>query len=71
MKQQNVTTFEWKENAKITKRSHAYKGYASTYSAEILIFQNPELLFKDTEYAIRNKLIELLTGIIELLSLKK
>ena len=49
------------KNAKITKRSHAYKRYASTYSVEILNSFNSALQLKDTEYAIRNKLIDLLT----------
>ena len=49
------------KNAKITKRSHAYKGYASTSSVEILNYFNPKLQLEDTEYAIRNKLIDLLT----------
>ena len=34
------------KNAKITKRSHDYKGYASTYSVEILNSLNPELQLK-------------------------
>ena len=42
------------------KRSHAYKGYASTYTVEILNSFNPELQFKDTKSAIRNKLNNLL-----------
>ena len=49
------------KNAKITKRSHAYKGYASTYCVKTLICFNPELQIKDTEYANRKKLIDLLT----------
>ena len=48
-------------NAKITERSHAYKGYASTYSVRILNFFNPELQLKGTVYAIRNKRTDLLT----------
>ena len=43
------------------KRSHAYNGYASTSSVKILNSFYPELKLKDTEYAIRNKLIGLLT----------
>ena len=42
------------------KWSHAYKGYASIY-VEILYFFNPEQQLKDTEFAIKNKLIDLLT----------
>ena len=38
------------QNSKITKRSHAYKGYASSY---ILNSFNPELQLKDTEYIVR------------------
>ena len=48
------------KNAKITKRSHAYKSYANTYSVEILNYFNPKLQLEDTEYAIRNNLIDLL-----------
>ena len=49
-----------KENVKTTKRSHAYKGYASTYSVKILNSFNPELQLKGTESAIKTKLIDLL-----------
>ena len=35
------------------KQSHAYKGYASTYSVKIVNFFNPVLQLKDIEYAIR------------------
>ena len=48
-------------NAKITERSHAYKGYVSSYNVDILNPFNPRLQPKDTESAIRNKLIDLLT----------
>ena len=48
-------------NAKLTKRSHAYKGYASSYNGDILNSFNPELQLEDTESAIRNKLKDLLT----------
>ena len=47
-------------NAKISKWSHAYKGYASTYIIEILRSSNPELQLKYTEFAIKNKLISLM-----------
>ena len=50
-----------KKNIKITKREHAFKGYASSYNVEILNSFNPELQLKDTESAIKSKLIELLT----------
>ena len=43
------------------KRSHAYKGYASTYYVETLNSYNPEIQFKDTESAVRSKLKDLLT----------
>ena len=44
------------KSAKITKLSHVYKHYASTYNVEILNSFNPELQFKDIESAIKNKL---------------
>ena len=47
------------KNVKITKRSHAFKRYASSY-VEILNSFNPELQLKDTESAIKNHLIDLL-----------
>ena len=37
------------------------KVFASSYNAEILIFFNPELQLKDTDSAIKNKLIDLLS----------
>ena len=46
---------------KITKREHAFKGYASTYNVEILNSFNPKLQLRDTESAIKSKLIELLS----------
>ena len=49
------------KNAKITKRSHAKKGYASPYNVEILNSLNNELELKDTESAIRNELKYVLT----------
>ena len=49
------------KNIKITKREHAFKGYASTYHAEILNSFNPELQLKDTVSGIRSNLIKLLT----------
>ena len=49
------------KNVHITKREHVFKGYKSTYNVEILNFFNPELQLKDTESAIKSKLIELLT----------
>ena len=41
------------------KRSHAYKGYASSYNVQILNYFNPELQLKDTETTIKNKLRDL------------
>ena len=43
-------------NVKIIKLLHAYKGYASTYTVDILNSFNPELRLKDTESIIKNKL---------------
>ena len=40
---------------KVTKRAHAFKGYASSHNVEILNSVNPELQLKDTESAIKNK----------------
>ena len=42
-----------KKNVKITKREHDFKGYTS----------NPEIQVKDTESALKSKLIELLMQI--------
>ena len=50
-----------KKNVKVTKREHAFKGFASTYNVEILNSFYPELQLKDTESAIKSELIELLT----------
>ena len=49
------------QNVKITKRELAFKGYACSYNVEILSSFNPELHLKDTESAIKSKLIELLS----------
>ena len=49
------------KNVKITKRAHTFKGYANIYNVEILNSFNPELQLKDTESAIKSKLIELLS----------
>ena len=59
MKQQKVKKKK-KNSAKITNQSHS-KGHASTYSVKILNSFNPDIQLKDTEYAIRNKLIDLVT----------
>ena len=53
------------KNAKITKKSHANEGYASTYDIEILNSFNPELPFKDTGFVIRNKRNDLFTELKE------
>ena len=45
---------------KTTKRSHAFKGCASTYNVEILNSFDSELQLKCTESAIKNKIISLL-----------
>ena len=50
-----------KKIVKITKWSHAFKGYASFYNAEILNLFSPELQLKDTEPAIKIKLNILLS----------
>ena len=49
------------KKAKMTKRSHAYKGYASIYNIEILNSFNPELQLKDAESTIRDKQKDLLS----------
>ena len=49
------------KNAKLTKRSHAYKGHASSYNIDNLNSFNPELQLTDTESAIRKNLIDLLS----------
>ena len=45
----------------MTKRAHTFKGFASSYNVEILNSFNRELQLKDTESAIKSKLIDLLT----------
>ena len=49
-----------RKNVKITKQ-HAFEGFASFYNVEILNSFNPELLLKDTESAIKSKLVDLLS----------
>ena len=56
----NWNLFEQK-NVKITKKSHAFKNYASSYEVEILNSFNSELQLKDNESAIKQKLKKLLT----------
>ena len=40
---------------------HAFKNYASPYNGQIWNSFDPELPHKDTEFAIKNKLLDLLT----------
>ena len=56
VKQKKMDFFKIK-NVKMQK--HAYRGYASTYNVEILNFFNPYLQLKDSESAIKDKLISL------------
>ena len=56
-KVKNSKTKKYKNN----KISTCFKGYGSTYNVQILNFFNAELQLKDTESAIKSKLIELLT----------
>ena len=49
------------KNIKIAKREHPFKGSASTYNVETLNSFDAELLLKDTESAIKSKLIGLLS----------
>ena len=49
------------KNVKIIKWAHVFKGYAGTYNVEILNFFNPQLQLKDSESAIKSKLIDLLS----------
>ena len=48
------------KNTKITKRSHTYEVYASTYNIKTLNSFNSELQLKDIELEITNKLKDLL-----------
>ena len=50
-----------KKNVKKTKQEHAFKGFASTFNVHILNSCNLELQLKDTESAIKSRLIELFT----------
>ena len=49
------------KNVKVTKRAHAFKGYASSYNVETLNFFNAELQLKDNESVIKSNLTELVT----------
>ena len=57
-KRENVLN---KENVKITKREHAFRGYASTYNIEILNSFKNELQLKDIESATKSTLVKLLS----------
>ena len=54
-----------KKNIKIAKQAHllTFKGYASSYNVEILIFFYPELQLKDTESPIKKEFKKLLSGL--------
>ena len=49
---------------KISKQTHAFKGYASTYNVQILNSFNSELQLKHTESEIKNKTKKLLSELI-------
>ena len=49
------------KDVKITKRRYTFKDFASSCNIEILNSFNLELQLKDTESAIKSKLIGLLT----------
>ena len=49
------------KNIKLTKRVHAFKGYANSYNVKILNSFIPELQLKDIESTIKSKLMDLLT----------
>ena len=53
--------FDKKKTLKITKKSHAFKGYASFCNVETLNFLNPELQLKDTKPTNKKKLNTLLS----------
>ena len=57
----NSENFFDEKNAKITKRSHAFKDYASSSNVQILSSFNLELQLKEFEFAVKNKLINFLT----------
>ena len=56
--------FETKKNVKITKQKHVCKGFTSSYNVEFFFFFNLELQFKDTESAIKSKLFNLLSYLL-------
>ena len=49
-----------KKDVKITKQSHAFKGYRSSYNVVVLSSFNPSLQLQNTASAIENKLLNLL-----------
>ena len=53
--------FDKKMTLKITKQSHAFKGYASSYNVKTLNSFNSELQLKDTKPTIKKKLNALLS----------
>ena len=61
MKQKKSENFFNEKNVKLNKRSHAYRGYASTYNVEIVSSLNSELQLQDNEVAVENKLINVLS----------
>ena len=61
MIQKRSEIFLNEKKLKIAKQAHAFKGYASANNVEILNTFNPELQVKDTEFAIKNELTNLLS----------
>ena len=57
----NSENFLNEKNAKITKWSHAYRGYPSTYNVAISNSFSPKQQLKYTESATKNKLISSLS----------
>ena len=49
------------ENVKVTKLSHAYKDYASTFNVDNLNSFNPEIQLENSEFTIKNSLKDLLS----------
>ena len=54
---QKSQNFLNEENVRIIKRARAFKGFASSYNVDILNSSNLELQLKETESAIKSKLI--------------
>ena len=52
VKQKKLKFFEQKK-CKNSKKSHAFKGYASCYDIRTLNSFEPELQLKDTKFAIK------------------